>query len=189
MQPDNISKSYGDVKVFDNFSARIENGKVTWIMGGSGLGKTTLLRIIAGLEEYEGTINDMPSGGISMVFQEDRLFEELSPSDNCLLAAPGCGREDINAYLLETGLSEEEIKRPAKLLSGGQKRRTAIIRALVTGAQIILMDEPFKGIDEKNKASTAKLVSRLTEGKTVIAVTHDIGDTELIKGDLLELKK
>lgn len=188
MRPDNISKSYGDVKVFDNFSAELENGKVTWIMGESGSGKTTLLRIIAGLEEYEGTISDMPSGNISMVFQEDRLFEELSAAENCLLASKA-SRSDISAYLAEAGLSSEEIDRPAKLLSGGQKRRTAIIRALVTNADIILMDEPFKGIDEKNKAGTAKLVSRLTEGKTVVAVTHDIGDTELIKGNILDLRK
>lgn len=186
----NISKSYcsnGIVTVFDGFSADIVNGAVTWIMGESGIGKTTLLRIIAGLEEYSGEISDRPSESVTMVFQEDRLFEELSPLENCLLAYPDNSRSDVEMTLMSAGLSEEEMNRPVKNLSGGQKRRTAIVRAIVSGAEIILMDEPFKGIDKENRAKTAQLVSRFTRGKTLIAVTHETGDTELIKGDLIVL--
>ena len=157
-------------------------------MGESGCGKTTLLRIIAGLEDFSGSISQVPSGGISMVFQEDRLFGALSALENCALVSDKSGGE-IRQMLISTGLSEDDITRPAEVLSGGMKRRTAIVRAMCRSCGILLMDEPFRGVDSENRIKTAEMISRNISGKTVIAVTHDITDTELIIGSVLHMKK
>lgn len=181
-----ICKSYGEKAVLKDFSAVFPNGGFSWVMGQSGCGKTTLLRIIAGLEEYSGSITQLPGGGISMVFQEDRLFGSLSALENCALVSDKSGSE-IREMLISTGLSDDDITRPADMLSGGMKRRTAIVRAVCRDFGLMLMDEPFKGIDSENKIKTAQLISRVCSGKTVIAVTHDITDTRLIAGNILHI--
>ncbi|MBP0956115.1 MAG: ABC transporter ATP-binding protein [Oscillospiraceae bacterium] len=173
MRLSNISKTYGDIVVFKNLSAELPNGTVTQITGESGCGKTTLLRIIAGLEDFSGEITERPSGKISAVFQEDRLFEELSALENCHIVLKGKPPFDIAEALISTGLSGEDITRPVKELSGGMKRRTAIVRALCADFGILLLDEPFKGIDNDNKCKTADLIKAHTIGKTVLLVTHD----------------
>lgn len=172
MRLSNISKAYGGITVFDDFSAELPNGKITRITGSSGCGKTTLLRIISGLERFSGDISDRPCGKISAVFQEDRLFEELSALENCLLAAKKPPAV-ISAALMSTGLEKSDIYRPVKELSGGMKRRTAIVRALCPDFGILLLDEPFKGIDRENAVKTAELIRKRTEGKTVIIVSHE----------------
>ena len=122
-----------------------------------------------------------------MVFQEDRLFGALSALENCALVSDKSGCE-IRKMLISTGLSEDDITRPAEVLSGGMKRRTAIVRAMCRSCGILLMDEPFRGIDSENRIKTAEMISRNISGKTVIAVTHDITDTELIGGSVLHMK-
>lgn len=167
-----ISKAYGEKTVFHNFSAELPNGRTTLITGESGSGKTTLLRIIAGLEVFSGKITDRPAGNVSAVFQEDRLFEELSALENCFLVLSGKPSFDIAETLMSTGLSPEDIARPVKELSGGMKRRTAIVRALCPDFGLLLLDEPFKGIDPENTRRTIKLLKDHTAGKTVLLVTH-----------------
>ncbi|MGN1107033.1 MAG: ATP-binding cassette domain-containing protein [Huintestinicola sp.] len=173
MRLSNITKTYGDITVFDNFSAELKNGKVTQISGESGCGKTTLLRIIAGLEDFSGEIYDRPAGKISAVFQENRLFEELSALENCHLVLKGKPAFDIAEALVSTGLSREDITRPVRELSGGMKRRTAIVRSICADFGILLLDEPFKGIDNDNKLRTAELIKAHIKDKTVLFVTHE----------------
>lgn len=168
----NISKSFGEKRVFEGFSADIPNNQLTLITGESGCGKTTLLRIISGLEDYSGDILDMPSGNISAVFQEDRLFQELSALENCFLVLPHKPRFDIAEALMSTGLSHDDITRPVREMSGGMKRRTAIVRALCPDFGILLLDEPFKGIDPVNLLRTAELIGKYSKGKTVLLVSH-----------------
>ena len=187
MRLSNISKAYGDITVFDDLSAELPNGEVTQISGESGCGKTTLLRIIAGLEDYSGEITERPEGKISAVFQEDRLFEELSALENCYLVLHGKPPFDIAEALVSTGLSREDITRPVKELSGGMKRRTAIVRSLCTDFGILMLDEPFKGIDRENKLKTAALIKAHTKGKTVLFVTHETADMPLETHSVLSL--
>lgn len=183
-----ICKSYGENTVFSGFSAELKNGCFTWITGGSGCGKTTLLRIISGLEEYSGRISDIPGKRISMVFQEDRLFEELSALENCLLVSE-LPAENIKGMLMQTGLSCDDILKSSRELSGGMKRRTAVVRALCAPWDILLMDEPFKGLDKISRMKTAELVKNNFCGRTAAAVTHDISDMELISGEILNIVK
>ncbi len=173
MRLDNISKAYGGITVFNAFSAELPNGKITRITGSSGCGKTTLLRIISGLEPFSGDISQRPSGKISAVFQEDRLFEELSAIENCLLVAKK-PLIDIPTALIRTGLEKSDIRRPVKELSGGMRRRTAVVRALCPDFGMLLLDEPFKGIDRDNAVKTAELIGETAAGKTIIIVSHDM---------------
>lgn len=188
MRLSNISKAYGEIEVIESLSAELPNGFVTQISGESGCGKTTLLRIIAGLEDYSGEITDRPSGKISAVFQEDRLFEELSALENCHLVLKGKPPFDIAEALVSTGLSGEDITRPVNELSGGMKRRTAIVRSLCADFGLLLLDEPFKGIDRENRLKTAALIKAHTKGKTVLFVTHDTAEMPLDPNSVLSLK-
>ena len=122
---------------------------------------------------------------LSMVFQENRLFEELTPLENCLLAGRCVSRERAEELLLSTGLEADAISKKTSLLSGGMKRRTAIARALCADFDLLLMDEPFGGIDKENRLLTSKAILTRCKDKTIIAVTHDISDTELIKGKII----
>ncbi len=195
MKLKNITKTYtaesGDKKVLDNYSLEMPNSGAVWIMGESGCGKTTLLRIIAGLESFEGSIENIPPGGVSMVFQEDRLFEELSPEDNCLLALNAHGemlrseRRRIRQMLMATGISEEDMTRPVRGFSGGMKRRTAIVRALCAPSGLVLMDEPFTGIDPENRLATGKVIRESLGDRLFIGVTHHKEDCGLINGTVL----
>lgn len=186
----NICKSYesgcNKITVFDGFAAEIADGEVTWITGESGAGKTTLLRIIAGLEAFEGEIGDAPKKP-SFVFQEDRLFEHLTPLENCYLAAERAKRDEIGKALLSVGMPKTSLDMPASQLSGGMKRRTAIVRALFAESDILLFDEPFKGLDDETKRETAALAENMRAGRTLIAVTHDRTDMELLRGNVIAL--
>ncbi|MDE7292935.1 MAG: ATP-binding cassette domain-containing protein [Oscillospiraceae bacterium] len=209
MKLKNITKTYptdsGEKRVLDNYSLELPNSGAVWIMGESGCGKTTLLRIIAGLESFEGSIEDIPPGGVSMVFQEDRLFEELSPEDNCLLALNShserhCDsrsekrserrrneRQHIRQMLVATGIPEEDMTRPVRGFSGGMKRRTAIVRALCVPSGLVLMDEPFTGIDPENRLATGKVIRESLGDRLFIGVTHHKEDCELLKGEIVQL--
>lgn len=188
MQINNLRFNYGGREIFSDYSTTIENGKVTWIMGPSGSGKTTLLRIIAGLEKSEGTITDMPQGKASFMFQEDRLIPQLSALDNIILC--GADRKPAEEALISSGLSKEDIAKMPAELSGGMKRRVALIRTMLCSkGELILLDEAFKGLDEENRRRAADIIIRMKGSKTVIAVTHNLEDTELIKGNILSFSQ
>ncbi len=171
----NVSKSYGDEKVIKGFSHEFVGG-VTAILGKSGGGKTTLLNIILGLEKAdEGTVL-VGSPNISAVFQEDRLSETFTPVANVAsVVGEMASREEIENLLCRLGL-RDSLNKPISKLSGGMKRRTAIARALLYNGDILIMDEPFKGLDDGTKDEVIKIVKEYSVGKTVIFVTHDEED-------------
>ena len=177
-----LYKSYGNKKVLKNFSLSIETGEHLCIMGPSGCGKTTLLRMIMGLEKPDsGTISGVPEK-ISAVFAEDRLCEHLSGSKNLSLVLPG--RADpamIQEELKKVGLTESE-NAPVSSYSTGMKRRVAIVRGCLAESDLILMDEPFKGLDEERKEQVIQYVQKKTAGKTLIVVTHDPQEADALGG-------
>lgn len=170
----NLCKKYGDKQVLHCFSATIKKGTVTCIKAPSGKGKTTLLRILSGLEKADsGSIQGLEDYRISMVFQEDRLCENMSAADNIKLV---CGKhfskEQIMDELKAVGLEGSE-RQPVRELSGGMRRRTALLRALMASYDILILDEPFQGLDGENKKKIMDYTKLKSEGKTVLLVTHD----------------
>lgn len=168
-----LTKSFGDNVVLDNFNTSIPLGQVTLLSAPSGRGKTTLLRILMGLETADsGHILGLDGLKLSVVFQEDRLCKNLSALSNIKLVSPQLKNETIIEALNKIGL-EGFAHCPVSELSGGMRRRVAILRALMADYDILILDEPFKGLDMETKELVMSDVKQRSEGKTVIIVTHD----------------
>ena len=174
-----VSKSYGEKKVLSSFSLHIEEKKTTVVSGPSGIGKTTLFRIILGLESPDsGTV--VKEGRVSALFQEDRLIENLSVLNNLLLVSDD--KKRISSLLSASGLGGEEKSR-VSTLSGGMKRRVALIRALLSEYDTLLLDEPFSGLDEKARKKIAALIKKEVKGRTLVVISHDPEDFFLLDAD------
>jgi len=181
----NISVSFGEKQVLRSFSCRIESGKHYALFGPSGCGKTTLLRVIAGLQKPDsGDVIYTPDTAMAFCFQEDRLLPWYTVQKNIVLALPREIQKDkenaariAQSWLERVGLKGEGEAYPSEL-SGGMKRRAALARALALDAPVMLMDEPFRALDEASHSEMLSLVRSLSQGKTLILVTHDIRDTE-----------
>ncbi len=179
----NLCKAYGDHRVLDSFSAVIPAGRISCITGPSGRGKTTLLRLLMGLESPDGgNIVGLSGLRLSAVFQEDRLCENLNPMTNIRLACPQRSRQDILAALKAMGLAGCAAQ-PVCTLSGGMRRRVALLRALLADYDILFLDEPFKGLDAGTKAVVIDETRRRVAGKSVLLVTHDPEETAALNAD------
>jgi len=178
-----LSKSFGEKQVLRNFGYTFPEGKVTAVMGESGVGKTTLFRILLGLEKPDsGTISGLSDKKISVLFQEDRLFPHLTALQNAEVAGSG-GKEALNML----GLSGEENSLPENL-SGGMQRRVSMARLLCHNGDLLLMDEPFKGLDEDTKKKTMEVFKTLSPTKTIIFITHDQQEADFLADTVLQLK-
>ena len=182
-----ISKAYDGRPVLEKVSLRFPAGTTTCITGPSGCGKTTLLRIIAGLETADsGSVTGVPEG-IGFVFQEDRLCGEFSAVSNVRIAAgKKPDREEIIRHLTALGLGND-LNKPVKEFSGGMKRRVAIARAVCCPSELLILDEPFKGLDEKLHLEVIEYIKTNSRGRTVICVTHEPEDAEKMNGSIMKL--
>ena len=180
-----ICKSFGTHSVLQHFSWTVD--RPTVLMGASGCGKTTLLRILLGLETADsGTVIgvDTPAA----VFQEDRLCPQLTAADNLTLTGHGLSSGEATAELQALGFTEADLRLPAARLSGGQKRRAALLRALLCkDAKTLLMDEPFTGMDADLVRDVAAATRRLAGDRPTILVTHDRTAAELLGWPIREL--
>ena len=176
----NISKSFGDKTILNDFSYDFKESGLVLIKGPSGCGKTTLLRLIAGLEKLDsGEI--LKNGVISLLFQEDRLLPWLSAIENVTCVASKKSTENkrkAQELLSLVGLEGEENER-IENLSGGMKRRVAFARALLPSPNILLLDEPFNGLDSDTKKRLIDLTLSYSQEHLVIMVTHDSDDIKL----------
>jgi lipoprotein ABC transporter, ATP-binding protein len=194
----NITKSFGNLQVLKDISLHINKGEVVSIVGPSGAGKTTLLQIIGTLDKPDsGTIcldgidvnklstrklSDFRNQHIGFVFQFHQLLPEFTALENIMIPAYIAGKSNSEAKqraleLLEfMGLSDRANHKPAEL-SGGEKQRVAVARALVNKPAVILADEPSGSLDSKNKAELHQLFFDLRDkfGQTFVIVTHDEG--------------
>lgn len=185
-----LCKSFGETKVLENFSAVFPAGSVSCIMAPSGAGKTTLLSIMQGFTASDSgsiTGNDVK---MSAVFQEDRLCEDFGAVSNVRFSC-GAGKakkskEEIVACLEALGLGDS-LDKPVREFSGGMKRRVAIARALMADYELLFLDEPFKGLDGELKASVAGYIRTAAAGKTVIAVSHDETEAELLGATIIRM--
>ena len=179
----NIRKVFDDKVIFHEYSTVITAHRFTCVLGMSGCGKTTLLNLLMGLMQPDsGTITGVPAKK-SAVFQEDRLCEEFSAVANVrLVCQKSVNPLDIEAHLKQIGLAGS-LHIPVNQLSGGMRRRVAIVRAMLADSDIIFLDEPFKGLDAETKQSVMAYVKANTLGKTVIMVTHDPEEVNMMNGE------
>ena len=171
---ENLSLKYGKNTVIDRLSYEFEVGKVTVLLGESGVGKTSLLNLIAKLTSAsDGSVTN-GFEKISYIFQEPRLFPWLTALEN---VSEVSDTDTAKHYLNLMGLGNDLDKYPAEL-SGGMKQRVSIARALAYSPDLVLMDEPFKGLDPERRREVSDAVFAELKGKSVIMVTHDTADIE-----------
>lgn len=175
---DRLTLSYGRQQVLKDCSLRVETGSRVALMGPSGCGKTSLINVIAGLltpDSGKVSVN----GKVSYVFQEPALFPWLTAVDNInVVLSDGPETLPRAEQLLEAvGLSDCRDKYPHQL-SGGQKQRIAICRALAYGGDILLLDEPLKGLDADTRDQVSALLRQEWAGKTLLLVTHDPSEAQ-----------
>ena len=184
----NLSKSYDGKPVLRDFNAVFRAGRITTIMGESGCGKTTLLNILLGLISPDsGSVTGLPKR-VSAVFQEDRLCDDFTALSNVLMVTGNSGRARGQRLLAELGLGDE-LRTRARELSGGMRRRVAIARALVYDAELLILDEGFKGLDGATRAVVIDAIKHHCAGKTVISVTHAPEEAELLGGEVLRMTR
>ncbi len=183
-----LSKSFGETKVLKSFCGVFVEGAITCIMGSSGCGKTTFLNILMGLVKADsGIIRGISDKKISVVFQEDRLCERFNAIDNIkIVCSKTIDRDSIKRELSLVGLVDG-INKPVSTLSGGMKRRVAIVRAILADSDVIIMDEPFKGLDYETKNKVINYIEERTKEKTAIITTHSTEDIELLKATLIQM--
>lgn len=201
----NISKQFGQKKIFDHFNLTVEDGKILSLVGPSGGGKTTLLRMLAGLEKIDSgeiihngevvPIDHLETLNLlGFVFQDFQLFPHLSVLDNLILSpvktmgmTKETAKEKAVTLLQRLGLGEYADAYPYSL-SGGQKQRVALARTMMIDPQIIGYDEPTSALDPELRQEVEKLILQNHEaGMTQIVVTHDLQFAESISDYILKI--
>ena len=181
---ENITLTYQEKKtiktVLDDLTLDIPTGKTTVIMGPSGCGKTTLLRLMSGL--ITPTLGNVTreTDSISYLFQDTALLPWLTAAENVnLVLSDNKSTLPLAVeWLSRVGLANEADTYPSAL-SGGMRQRVALARALSTDAELLLLDEPFRGMDEDLHARMRELIRQFRQGKTTVIVTHDKADAEM----------
>lgn len=175
-----VTFAYGNRQILNNFNLSVKNGECVQLLGESGCGKTTVARIILGLEKNYTGIVTVPEK-ISAVFQEDRLIENVDVKKNLQLVL-NSKQYSFAEELLKKFEMHDTLKKRVNLLSGGMKRRIALIRAIAFGGDALVLDEAFNGIDLKNKQIAAEIIKNefLLKEKTVLLITHVSEDAKLL---------
>ncbi len=179
---DNISFAYEDKIVFENYSQSFPLGETSVIMAPSGFGKTTLLYMIAGLiSSTKGNINiPINNPNFSFAFQDLRLIESLNVKKNITLVNSNISTKDLDECLEALGIKDLANKK-VSALSGGEKSRVSIARALMADYDILLLDEPFNGLDDTTKDKVMNYIKEKTVHKTVLLVTHNNDEADYFK--------
>ncbi len=173
MKIENLTVRFGDKLIFDSFNCLFKDNGIYVINGASGKGKTTLFNVIAGVLKPDSGKVDLEGEKVSYMFQEDRLFPDFSVFENvfCVTHQTQDDARLCKEVLAKLGLSNELDSYP-KGLSGGMQRRVALARALVFNADILLLDEAFKGLDEETCKTAINIVLEYTKDKLVIVSAH-----------------
>lgn len=180
----NVTLSFGDKLILDSFSAELPMGGICCFSGPSGCGKTTLFRLISGLIKPQSGEISSDYKKLSFMFQEDRLLPWLSALKNVEAVLPSGNRDKAGLLLQEFGLGGELHARPSEL-SGGMRRRVALARALAYGGNLLLLDEPFKGLEPALIRRLSAFIQK--ECGTVYVITHSENEAELLGGRIVRL--
>lgn len=192
-----IHKSYDEQAVLSDFSCEITEGTLTCLMGASGIGKSTLLNLIAGLESPDSGQITYPDGTgtpprpLPVIFQENRLCPGFDAVTNVKLAIRDISDEAIRQEFAAVRLTDYEGK-PVSALSGGMQRRVAIVRAVLaarkcTGTPLVLLDEPLKGLDPKLYQIVSDYLASALTGCTAVLVTHNPEEAKFFGKELITL--
>jgi NitT/TauT family transport system permease protein len=180
---DKLAKSYDGTEVLREISCSFRAGRITCINGVSGVGKTTLLRILMKLEKPDsGTVS--ATENISVMFQENRLIEKMSAVENVMLVMHKKDAGKIAEQELSKLLPKECLYKPAADLSGGMKRRAALVRAFAADSSVVVLDEPFTGLDADSIKRAADYIKQSQNGRTVLVVTHSADVCEMLGADI-----
>lgn len=185
---EHLTKQFGEKTLFRDLCLTVDGPAVLWAP--SGWGKTTLLRILMGLDTpTAGRVRGV--GRAAAVFQEDRLCPQLTALQNVTLVLPGSEKqykEQIGSDFQQLGMDTAALALPAARLSGGQKRRTALLRALWAPSDTLLLDEPFTGMDPDTLAAAAALLRTRCGTEPVLLATHDREAIRLLGWPVVELE-
>jgi sulfonate transport system ATP-binding protein len=198
---DHVGKTYpSGVRALDGISIEVAPGEILVVIGGSGCGKSTMLRAISGLDTptqgkvvLDGTVITAPHEQIGIIFQEPRLLPWLRVADNVGFGLGGCPRDErrtrVANALRRVGLSEKAGVWPREL-SGGQTQRVAILRALVPRPRVLLLDEPFSALDAFTRADLQNLLLDLWTDlrPTLIMVTHDVDEAIVLADRVMVMR-
>ena len=183
----NLSKKFGEKAIFENFSYEFDKSGLYIIKGESGIGKTTLLRMIAGLDnEYNGGIENGGVKNISFMFQEYRLFPTLTALKNAAISSPA-DSEKAAEILIKLGFTREDLSKFPRELSGGMKQRVAFVRALIKDSPILILDEPTKELDQHTVNTMLSVIENESQHRLVIMVTHDDMDGKINDSRIINL--
>ena len=183
-----LCKSFDDNEILKNVNITLEDSSIYCLMGASGIGKTTLLRILMGLERADsGCISGIDTKNISCMFQEDRLIPDLSAIDNVrIVLRRKNNRAEVRNNLLSI-LPDDSLDLPVSSLSGGMKRRVALARALSYPGKLIILDEPFTGLDKDAKLNVINYILKIRNNRTLLIATHGTDDADLLGAKIIKL--
>lgn len=185
---ENLRKRYGNQPVLHGVTFACKAGDRICVAAPSGGGKTTLLRILAGLENPEvGSVYGFGGARLAVAFQEDRLCGHLSAVTNAALIQSHPDREAIAEAMREI-LPQPCLHQPVRELSGGMRRRAAVARAVLADSDVLLLDEPFAGLDEESRERTAHFILERQGGRLLIFTAHAAREAALLDGAVLSLK-
>ena len=185
-----LCKTFDDNEVLKNVNITLKDNSIYCLMGSSGIGKTTLLRILIGLERADsGSVSGIDTKSISCMFQEDRLIPYLSAIDNVRIVLHGKNnRDEIRNNLLSI-LPDDSLDIPVSSLSGGMKRRVALARALSYPGKLIILDEPFTGLDKDTKLNVIDYILKMRNNRTLLIATQGTDDANLLGAEIIKLNK
>lgn len=180
----NVTFSYGTDPVLQAFSLELQQGEKVCLFGPSGCGKTTILHLLAGiLRPQKGKVDTLPA---AMVFQEDRLLPWMTVLENVAVILNDEVQDTAAFWLDAVGLAHVKNEMPAAL-SGGMRRRVAIARALAKGGDLLLLDEPFSGLDAENRQRCVDLIQKRFSSSTVVLVTHLDEEADLLNAKVIKV--
>ena len=185
-----LCKTFDDNEVLKNVNITLKDNSIYCLMGTSGIGKTTLLRILMGLEHADsGSISGIDIKSISCMFQEDRLIHDLSAIDNVRIVLRGKNNRDEISNNLLSILPDDSLDMPVSSLSGGMKRRVALARELSYPGKLIILDEPFTGLDKDTKLNVIDYILKMRNNRTLLITTHGTDDANLLGAEIIKLDK